>query len=123
LKKKLLDPVEGKRMMIESSHAAISIRRQCDLIGLNRSTLYYRPADESPLNLHLMRLIDEQYTKTPFYGWPRMTAQLHRLGYEVNHKRVQRLMRQMGLQAVYPKPRTNSGRQGAQDLSLSAPRP
>ena len=51
--------------MIESSHAAISIRRQCDLIGLNRSTLYYHPAGESPLNLELMRLIDEQYTKTP----------------------------------------------------------
>jgi len=93
-------------MMIEASHTAISIRRQCDLIGLNRSTLYYHPAGESPLNLELMRLIDEQYTKTPFYGWPRMTAQLHRLGYEVNHKRVQRLMQVMGLQAVYPKPRT-----------------
>jgi len=92
--------------MIESSHAAISIRRQCDLIGLDRSTLYYHPAGESPLNLELMRLIDEQYTKTPFYGWPRMTAQLHRLGYEVNHKRVHRLMQLMGLQAVYPKPRT-----------------
>jgi putative transposase len=93
-------------MMIEASHAAISIRRQCDLIGLNRSTLYYHPAGESALNLELMRLIDEQYTKTPFYGWPRMTAQLQRLGYEVNHKRVQRLMQLMGLQAVYPKPRT-----------------
>jgi hypothetical protein len=92
--------------MIESSHAAISIRRQCDLIGLNRSTLYYRPAGESPFNLELMRLIDEQYTKTPFYEWPRMTAHLHRLGYEVNHKRVQRLMQQMGLQTVYPKPQT-----------------
>jgi len=93
-------------MMIESSYTAISIRRQCDLIGLNRSTLYYQPAGESPLNLDLMRVIDEQYTKTPFYGWPRMTAQLQRLGYEVNHKRVQRLMQLMGLQAVYPKPRT-----------------
>ena len=93
-------------MMIESSYTAISIRRQCDLIGLNRSSLYYQPAGESPLNLELMRVIDEQYTKTPFYGWPRMTAQLQRLGYEVNHKRVQRLMQLMGLQAVYPKPRT-----------------
>ncbi len=92
--------------MIESSYTAISIRRQCDLIGLNRSSLYYQPAGESPLNLELMRVIDEQYTKTPFYGWPRMTAQLQRLGYEVNHKRVQRLMQFMGLQAVYPKPKT-----------------
>jgi putative transposase len=54
-----------------------------------------------------MRCIDEQYLKTPFYGWPRMTAQLQRLGYEVNHKRVQRLMQVMGLQALYPKRRTS----------------
>jgi putative transposase len=94
-------------MLIESSRTEISIRRQCDLIGLNRSTLYYQAAGESAFNLELMRLIDEQYTKTPFYGWPRMTVQLHRLGYEVNHKRVQRLMQLMGLQAVYPKPRTS----------------
>jgi putative transposase len=53
-----------------------------------------------------MRLIDEQYLKTPFYGWPRMTAQLRRMGYEVNHKRVQRLMQKMGIQAIYPRPKT-----------------
>lgn len=93
--------------MIELHHPEISVRRQCELIGLNRSTLYYTPATESPLNLHLMRLIDEQYTRTPFYGWPRMTAQLQRQGYEINHKRVQRLMQKMGLQAIYPQPRTS----------------
>ena len=54
-----------------------------------------------------MRLLDEQYTRTPFYGWPRMTAYLQRLGHGINHKRVQRLMRLMGLQAIYPKPRTS----------------
>ena len=85
----------------------MSVRRQCELIGLNRSTLYYLPATQTELNLELMRRIDEQYTKTPFYGGPRMTAQLRRAGYEVNHKRVQRLMQQMGLQAIYPKPRTS----------------
>ena len=53
-----------------------------------------------------MRLIDEQYLKTPFYGYRKMTAQLHRMGYEVNHKRVQRLMQKMGIQAIYPKPKT-----------------
>jgi len=93
--------------MIELHHPAISVRRQGELIGLNRSTLYYTPATESPLNLHLMRLIDEPYTRTPFYGWPRMTAQLQRQGYEINHKRVQRLMPIMGLQAIDPQPRTS----------------
>jgi putative transposase len=92
----------------------LSIRQQCELVDLNRSTYYYTPAGESDLNLRLMRLIDEQYTKTPFYGWPRMTAYLRRLphGYEVNHKRVQRLMQKMGLQAIYPKPRTSIAAKG-----------
>jgi putative transposase len=94
------------RAMIEPTHSELSIRRQCELIGLNRSTFYYQPAMESSLNLRLMRLIDEQYTKTPFYGYPKMTAHLRRLGQRVNPKRVRRLMRKMGLQAVYAKPRT-----------------
>jgi putative transposase len=93
-------------MMIEAGHPDLSIRRQCELIGLNRSTFYYEPATESPLNLLLMRLIDLQYTKTPFYGYPRMTAHLRRTGYQVNRKRVRRLMRLMDIQAVYPRPRT-----------------
>jgi len=80
---------------------------ECELVGLNRSTLYYAPATETPFNLELMRRIDQQYTKAPFYGGPRMTAQLQRQGYEINHKRVQRLMQQMGLQAIYPQPRTS----------------
>jgi hypothetical protein len=92
--------------MIDAFHKEISIRRQCELVGLNRSTFYHPPAGESELNLQLMWVIDEQYTKTPFYGWPRMTAHLRRQGYEVNHKRIRRLMRKMGLQAIYPKPRT-----------------
>ena len=91
---------------MEPEHVEFSLRRQCDLIGLARSTYYYEPASESELNLRLMRLIDEQYLKTPFYGWPRMTAYLQRQGYEVNHKRVQRLMQLMGMQAIYPKPKT-----------------
>ena len=93
--------------MIEPEHLQPSIRRQCQLVGLNRSTLHYVPVPESDLNLHLMRLIDKQYTRTPFYGWPRMTVYLRRQGYEVNHKRVQHLMRKMGMQAIYPKPRTS----------------
>jgi putative transposase len=71
-----------------------------------RSSYYYEPAGESPLNLLLMRLIDEQYTRTPFYGRYKMAAHL-RARAHVNHKRVGRLMRKMGLQAVYPRPRTS----------------
>jgi putative transposase len=100
--------------MIEPRHPQISIRRKCELVGLNRSTFYYTPAQESELNLHLMRLIDEQYTKTPFYGYLRMTAYLRRPPhrYQVNHKRVQRLMQKMGLQAIHPKPRTSIAAKG-----------
>jgi len=90
--------------MIEATHGQLSIRRQCELLGLNRASYYYEAAQESELNLTLMRLIDEQYTATPFYGGPRMTVYLQRQGYAINHKRVQRLMQQMGLQAIYPKP-------------------
>ena len=92
--------------MIDPGLPNISIRRQCEIVGLNRSTFYYQPASESPLNLLLMRLIDLQYTKTPFYGYPKMTAHLRRLGHPVNPKRVRRLMRKMDIQAIYPKPRT-----------------
>ena len=91
--------------MIEPGHGQLSVRQQCELLGLNRSSYYYEPATESPLNLELMRLLDEQYMRTPFYGWPRMTAYLRSQGYQVNHKRVQRLMQKMGIQALYPKPR------------------
>ncbi len=89
--------------MIEAGHVTFSIRRQCELLGLRSASYYYTPAVASALNLELMRRIDEQYMETPFYGWPRMTAHLQRLGYAVNHKRVQRLM---GLEAIYSKPRT-----------------
>lgn len=92
--------------MIDSAHAQISIRRQCQLIGLNRSTYYLEPASESPFNLMLMRLIDGQYMKTPFYGYPKMTAWLRRQNHVVNKKRIARLMRLMGLQAVVPGRRT-----------------
>ena len=92
--------------MIEPDNSQVSIRRQCELVGLNRGSYYYQPDRESELNLKLMNLIDEQYTELPFYGWRRMTVYLRRMKeYEVNSKRVRRLMRLMGLQAVYPEPR------------------
>jgi putative transposase len=103
----LPESVAARCALIEPAHPELSVRQQCDLLGLNLSTYYYVPASESPLNLHLMRLIDEQYMRTPFYGWPRMTIYLQNQGYAVNHKRAQgapeRLMRQMGIQALYPK--------------------
>jgi len=93
--------------MIDISHPQLSIRRQCELIGLNRSTYYWQPASESPLNLQFMKLIDEEYTKAPFFGYRKMMARLNnKHGFKVNHKRVARLMRKIGLQAVYPRPRT-----------------
>ncbi len=94
------------RALIDVAHPQLSVRRQCVLLGLPRSTLYYQPAVETAENLALMRLIDEQYTAQPSYGSRRMTVWLRREhGHEVNRKRVQRLMGLMGLEAIYPKPR------------------
>ena len=95
--------------MIEPGQAGLSVSRQCALLGLSRSSYYYELKGESELNLELMRLIDEQYTRAPFFGEPKMTEWLNRLGYEVNHKRVERLMRVMGLQAIYPRKRLSAG--------------
>jgi len=94
------------RRLIEPEHDQLSIRRQCELLGLNRSTWHYQPAQESRENLCLMRRIDEQYLRTPFFGSRRMAIWLQREGHAVNRKRVQRLMRLMGIEAIYPRPRT-----------------
>lgn len=91
---------------MQAKHAKLSIRRQCQLLGLSRASYYYQAVGEDPFNLHLMRLIDAQYMQTPFFGYPRMTQMLQRLGYAVNRKRVARLMRIMGIQAIFPQPRT-----------------
>ncbi|HSQ54690.1 MAG TPA: IS3 family transposase [Gemmata sp.] len=103
---------EHKRTLIEPGHPALSVRRQCELLGLSRSSLYYEPAGETLEDLRLMRRIDEQYTACPFYGSRRMTAWLVEQGEEVNRKRVQRLMRVMGLEAIYPKPRLSAAGKG-----------
>ena len=97
--------LEQRRTWIDPNHPEISISRQCELLGLSRSGLYYRPRGEDADNERLMRRIDEQYTLTPFYGVAKMTAWLRRRGEAVNPKRVRRLMRLMGLEAIYPKPR------------------
>ena len=83
------------------------MKRQCQLLDVPRSSLYTKKSDPPASDLELMRLIDEQYLKTPFYGTRKMTAHLRRLGYRVNRKRVRRLMRKMGLVAIYQKPRTS----------------
>lgn len=83
----------------------LPIVKQCKLLGLARSSYYYKPVPESELNLRLMRMIDEQYLITPFYGSRRMTEVLKAKGEDVNRKRLQRLMRIMGIETMYPKPK------------------
>ena len=97
--------------MIDSDYTMIPLYRQCELLGLARSSYYYEPNRDDGYNRLLMNLIDEQFTKTPFYGVPRMRAWLKVQDHEVNHKRVRRLMRLMGLEAVYPKPRLSRSNQ------------
>ena len=97
---------------MDREHAEISVRRQCELLGANRSGLYYVAIGETEENLRLMRLMDEQYTRTPFYGSRRMTEWLITQGYEVNRKRISRLMEVMGIEAVYPKPKLSRPGEG-----------
>lgn len=87
--------------------AGLSVIRQCQLLAVPRSSVYARHRDVAKADLELMRQIDELYLKWPFYGSRRMSEELRQRGYVLNRKRVQRLMRQMGLRAVYPKPRTS----------------
>lgn len=115
--------------MINPNHRKISVRRQCDLLGLNRSSFYYKPKTgpeklnnstrdinspvrETEMNLKIMTRIDALYMDYPFYGSRNMTVILNREGYNVNRKRIQRLMRLMGIQAIYPKPRLSIGGKG-----------
>lgn len=94
-------------MLIDLNHSRLSVLRQCQLLGLPRSSLYYRSQGEDAINQQLMHRIDRQYTATPFFGVRRMTAMLRRDGFAVNDKRIRRLMRVMGLEAIYPKPKTS----------------
>ena len=100
------------RALVEPDHAALSVRRQCALLGLNRASFYYQAAAASAADLRLMRLLDEEYTRHPFYGSRKLTRWLHGQGEAVNRKRVQRLLRVMGLEAIYPKPRLSQGGPG-----------
>jgi len=97
--------LDAKRRRIDPAHPDLSVSRQCQLLGLSRSCLYYHSQADEAFNEQLMRLIDRQYTATPFFGVRQMTRWLKRQGQAVNVKRVRRLMRLMGLEAIHPKPR------------------
>ena len=99
--------VERRRALVDTDHPKLSKSRQCRLFCISRGGLYYRPKGESDYNLELMRQIDEQYLKTPWYGSRQMVRYLKRLGFSVGRKRIRRLMRQMGLRAIAPGPQTS----------------
>ena len=103
-KKNLPFSVQVKRSFVEPDNQKISVVRQCQLLGITRSGVYYRERAESVEDAEIMRLLDAQYTETPFYGYRRMTVYLQNSGYKINHKRVLNLMRKLGLEAIYPKP-------------------
>lgn len=96
-------PKKERRAFVKTNHSDISIGRQCELLGLSRSGFYYQPKPENEKNIYLMRRIDEIYTKYPYYGAPKITAQLNREKEMVNHKRIERLMSIIGIQAIRPK--------------------
>ena len=98
---------ERRREMADRQHPALSTVRQCALLGISRSSVYYRPRATSLEDLAVMKLIDQQYLATPFYGSRRMTVWLQRQGRTMSRKRVQRLMRTMGLRAIFRRPRTS----------------
>ena len=98
----------GRRLqMVDREHPKLPIVRQCALLGVTRSSIYYRPKAASEEDLSLMGEIDRQYLETPCYGSRRMRAWLGRRGMQVSRKRVQRLMRAMGLRAIYRRPSTS----------------
>jgi putative transposase len=98
--------------MIDPAQKDLSVLRQCRMLKINRSTYYYKKKPVKPIDLKLMELIDKQYLKTPTWGSRSMRNHLRRLGYKINRKRVQRLMRLMGLEAIYPKRRTSQPHPG-----------
>jgi putative transposase len=101
----VIRPLAELRDLVEPVHPRLSVRRQCRLLGLPRSSLYYQAQPPAAEDLALMRLLDAQYLRTPFYGVRRMTHYLASEGWRVNAKRVRRLLRLMGLMAIYPRPR------------------
>jgi len=98
--------VKTKRALVDVAHPSLSLRRQCALLGINRSGVSYQPVAPTELTVAVMHALDALYTAYPFYGSRRMTVEVRAQGYPVNRKRVSRLMQAMGLWAIYPGPRT-----------------
>jgi putative transposase len=98
--------VDRRRQLIDPDHPGLSIVRQCELVSVSRSTFYREPVPETALDLTLMRLVDEQFLETPWYGSRQMMRYLRRQGHSVGRERVRRLMAKMGLAAIYQRPRT-----------------
>lgn len=114
--------------MIDPNDPQLSVVKQCRLVSISCSTFYYHPCPENPLNLHLMRLIDEQYLRTPWYGARQMVRYLCCQGRCVGRKRIRRLMRVMGLVSIAPKPNTSRKSKGhpvypylLRDLTINRP--
>ena len=101
-----------RRAMIDREEPKLSLVRQCALLGISRSSLYYLPTEAGAEDMELMALIDQQYLKTPFYGSRRMTAWRRNHGHQVNRKRVRRLMQLIGLEAIYRRPNTSKPNPG-----------
>jgi putative transposase len=93
-------------MMTEKNHSDVSVVSQCELLSISRSGLYYEPVKESEENLAILRFLDEQYLSTPFYGVERLLVKLVLAGYQINRKRLRRLMKLQGWQTLYPAPCT-----------------
>lgn len=96
--------LDRKRHLVLRDNSPLSVVRQCEILEIHRSGIYFKPKAEKQLNLRLMRLIDEKFMDCPFYGVPRMTTWLRKdMGYMINEKRIVRLYRLMGLQTIFPK--------------------
>ncbi len=105
LKKKIGDlELDKRRVLIDPAEATFSQRKQCQLLGLHRSGLYYEPRGPTEKDLQLMLAIDKQYLQTPFYGRRRMTIAMRNEGFFVGQKKARTVMQTMGLEAIYPKP-------------------
>ena len=101
-----MKPLSERRLLVKEDHPGLSVVRQCELLSVSRSGLYYEPVKESKENLAIMRLLDEQYLRTPFYGVERLLVLLVVMGYRINRKRLRRLLILQGWQTLYPAART-----------------
>lgn len=103
-----------RKAMIQKGRSNLSISKQSKLLYINRSSYYYHPRGESEVNLEMMKLIDQEYMKYPFFGSRQLKRHLNRMGYIISRHRVRRLMRKMGIMAIYQKPRTTVSNIGHQ---------